>query len=499
MKPVVTANEMRESEKKLFDTGVSSFSVMERAAMRLTEEIADILKSTEKTAIFACGSGGNGGDGYAAARLFTKKGGRAIVIQVYDAKNDDAVRMKKLAEDAVFAVVRMDALNSLPTPDAWVDCVFGIGLTRDVDDRVSCLIDRMHEDKEKGAVLISCDVPTGLNSDTGEIMGKCAEADYTVTFEWLKRGHLLGMGPDVSGEIRVKPIGVDEKYLSGDRAQLIEKEDVKKILPQRKKTAHKNDFGHLLVVAGSFGMAGAGAMCAKAALRSGAGLVTIACIERLVPIYQTLVPEAMCIALKEEGGVISDDSVGTLENALKGKTAVVFGPGIGKSASKNVLEMLLKSGLPMVIDADGLNILSENRDLYKLLKPNHALTPHPGEAKRLIGSVSKDAVKDALALSALGASAILKGATTVCVREGKILLSASGNNGMAKGGSGDVLSGMVGAMMAGGMDAENALWASSEIHGIAGDIARDKKGAIAMLPTDLIECIGEAYEYVINA
>ncbi len=497
MKPVVTAEEMRLSEKKLFESGVDSISVMERAAMHLTETLVKKLGDTQKTCIFACGAGGNGGDGYAAARLFTKKGGRAIVLEVYPPKNGDAIKNCELAKKTVFAVSDMNALASFPTPDAWVDCVFGTGLIRDVDEKVKALIEKMEEDRKKGALILSCDIPSGLNADTGEIMGACVSADVTVTFEWLKRGHLLGEGKNVSGEIIVHPIGVKEEYLSKDTARLIEKEDIKRCLPKRKKTAHKNEFGHLLVIAGSLGMAGAGAMCAKAALCSGAGLVTIACAESLVPIYQTLIPEAMCIPLNEENGLISDKALDKVLTALKGKSAVAIGPGLGRNASRRVLEAVLKCGLPAVIDADAINILSDDETLIKLLNENHALTPHPGEAARLIGKLSNDPVLNLMKLNKTGAHALLKGAATLCLKDKKIHLSASGNSGMAKGGSGDVLTGIIAALICMGASVMDALWMGSEIHKIAGDFAKEKYGEYSMLPTDTIRCIKDAYDYIL--
>lgn len=497
MKPVVTAEEMRLSEKKLFESGVPSISVMERAALRLTETLVQKLGDTQKTCIFACGAGGNGGDGYAAARLFTKKGGRAIVLSVYPPKTDDAEKNYELAKKTVFAAADMDALSSFPTPDAWMDCVFGTGLQRNVDEKVKTLIDRMEDDRKKGALIVSCDIPSGLHSDTGEIMGACVHADVTVTFEWMKRGHLLGEGKDAAGEIIVQPIGVKEEYLPEKAACLIEKEDIKKALPRRKRTAHKNDFGHLLIIAGSFGMAGAGAMCAKAALCTGAGLVSIACAKSLVSIYQTLIPEVMCIPLDEEDGVISDNAYDKVLSELKGKTAAAIGPGLGRNASRRVLEAVLASGLPIVIDADAINILSENEHLNKLLNKKHALTPHPGEAKRLLGELSNDPVRNAYMLNETGAHALLKGAATVCVKDGKVLLSASGNSGMAKGGSGDVLTGIIAGLISMGASVQDALWIGSEIHKIAGDFAKEKYGEYSMLPTDTIKCIKDAYEYIL--
>ena len=498
MKPVVTALEMRQSEGKLFASGVPSISVMERAAMRLIDVITKKLCGTDKTCIFACGAGGNGGDGYAAARLFTKKGGRAIVLQVYPPATEDAKKNCALAKKCVFGFADISALSSLPRPNAWVDCVFGTGLTRDVDDVVKSLISKIEADREKGSLVVSCDIPSGLNSDTGEIMGACVHADTTVAFEWLKRGHLLGEGPNVTGDVVVESIGVKKEYLLGNYAKLIEKEDLYYALPKRRNASHKNDYGHLLVVAGSFGMAGAGVLCARAALRTGAGLVTIACIKSLVPIYQTLVPEAMCIALDEEDGAISDGAYDKIQSALQNKSCIAVGPGLSRRASKKVLEMILLSGIPSVIDADAINIISENPDLMALLNGNHALTPHPGEAKRLLKEMSSDPVKNAVMLNKFGAHALLKGAKTVCVKGEEILISGSGNSGLAKGGSGDALTGIISALCAMGKPIEDALWIGSEIHKIAGDFAKEKFGEYSMLPSDTIDCIKDAYEFILH-
>ena len=265
------------------------------------------------------------------------------------------------------------------------------------------------------------------------------------------------------------------------------------VLPKRKASAHKNDHGHLLVIAGSRGMAGAAALCASAALHSGGGLVTIVCPDSVVDTVQVLVPCAMCIGAHETNGVLNSKALKTLETALHGKDAVAVGPGLSRKASLDCLRLVLESGIKTVIDADALNIIAEHPDMLSKLRPCHALTPHPGEAARLLGEkVISDPVQAASKLHEYGASVLIKGAASVIAGK-KRYLSSSGCAGMAKGGSGDALTGIVGALLAQGLDCETALWAGSQLHGRAGERAAKEFGMTSMLPTDLIQCLGKVF------
>ena len=487
MKPVLTANQMRETEKRFFSMGELSLDLMEKAARELTRDIWDIMPEGGKTCVFACGAGGNGGDGYAAARMFAQAGGRAVILKLGEPTNPDALVNSEKAAKKVFAVIGMDTLDTLPRPDVWVDCILGIGLSRPVEGDIERLIARMNADRTLGSKTISCDIPSGLNADSGEIMGICVNADVTTALSTYKRGHFLGNGPDVCGKVIPHDLGIPASCLPEAYMELIEDSDV--TLPERPRTAHKNTFGHLLVFAGSRGMAGAAVMTAKAALRTGAGLVTVACPESITDIIQISVPCALCLPLPEVGGAVSDEAVDLLTEALKGKTAIAMGPGLSRKASIRCVELLLTSGLPAVIDADALNIISEHEELKELLTDKHALTPHPGEAKRLTGA-DADAVTQAMTLSALGCAALVKGASSV-ISGKKLRMSTSGCVGMAKGGSGDVLTGMTGALLAQGMSPEAALMAASQLHGRAGEKAAEIFGEVSMLPTDLIEMIGQ--------
>jgi len=492
MKPLLTSLQMKTIENSYFSTGIPSIAVMERAAQALADELFKALEGKGKTCVFACGAGGNGGDGYAAARIFQEKGGRAIILCVYPPKTADARINYDRAVSNAFAVIDPNALETLPRPDAWVDAIFGIGLTRPLDENALRVVERINEDRRKGSFVMSADIPTGLHSDTGEILNNCVYADVTVCFHALKRGHLLGKGLEACGKTVVRSIGIPDEFRAESPVMHTEKEDLILSLPERPRCAHKNDFGHLLIIAGSFGMAGAACLTALSAMRTGAGLVTVACPRSIVPIIQTLAPCAMCLPLEEENGCIAADAVETLSSALGGKTAVAIGPGLGRNVHPKAVEFALKCGLPAVIDADALNCIANNAPLKALLRPHHAITPHPGEAKRLINNPKADAVEYASDLASFGCQVLLKGAASVITGpDGKTFVSSSGTDGMAKGGSGDALTGITGALLAGGKDPLSALWMASEIHGLAGECAQKKFGRRSMLPTDLIDYIAE--------
>ncbi len=493
MKHVLTAEQMRKTEQRAFQAGLSSLSLMETAAERLADEIWNALGPDGKTCAFACGTGGNGGDGYAAARLFAKKGGRAIVVSAGEPKHPDAIVNFELAKKSVFACVDVSRLQTLPTPDAWADCIYGIGLNRAPEGASLALIRRMNEDGQKGARVFACDIPSGLSADTGEMPGQCVKADTTLSLGFLKRGHLIGRGMDVCGELKCADIGLKEEDLPKDDMLLVENADVAGALPLRRRSAHKNEHGHLLIIAGSFGMAGAAALCAGAALRSGAGLVTVACPRSIVSILQVLEPCAMCIGLPEKDGALSAEAAPEIARALQNKSAAAIGPGLSLRADPLCVRAVLESGIPAVIDADALNLIAKDESLKALLREIHAITPHPGEGKRLLGGASFDQAEMAKRLHALGCAALVKGASSVICGDG-LYLSASGCPGMAKGGSGDALTGITGALLAQGLAPTRALWAASQLHGLAGEEAQARNGERSMLATDLVACIGKAFE-----
>ena len=490
MKTVLTARQMRESEKRYFDKGNRSADLMENAAAELVRTIISVMPSDARTCAFACGTGGNGGDGYAAARIFARKGGRAVVVEMGEPSNEDARQNRKLTENRVYARINVNDLDKLPKPDVWADCVFGTGLSRAPEGAAAKLIERMNRDKADGSKIVSCDVPSGLNADSGETPGVCVNADVTVALGAYKPGQLLGCGPDFCGQLLLKDIGIPDEIYPDEAIRYVEDEDAVKALPVRNRACYKNQFGHLLIVAGSRGMAGAAVITAKAALRSGCGLVTIACPESILDILQIGVPCAMCEPMPEKDGAISDAALPKLKKCLEGKTAVAAGPGLSRMVNPKVLKLIMESGIKTVLDADALNVIAAHTELYGLFHPNLALTPHPGEASRLTGLKNAGQMEYAESLSSVGWKVLIKGACSVIMGT-CTYISASGCPGMAKGGSGDALTGIVGSLLAQGLDTETALWAGSQIHGRAGEYAQKKHGVYSMLPTDLIEELGE--------
>lgn len=498
MKPLITPSQMRAMEQRCFaGTGTPSIELMEVAARSLNVAIARHY-GLEKTVYFACGPGGNGGDGYACARMYAKIGGKCALFPAAPAKAPDAIANREKA--LAMGIPELSPNADAPAPDIWVDALYGTGLSRAPEGPAADLIRRMNADRPLGAKTVAVDIPSGLNGLTGAAFEPCAVADLTVTFQFEKTGHALADGLDVCGEIEVADIGIPDAFFPEGMATLVDRVSALSGLPPKPRNAHKGKNGHLLIVAGSVGMAGAAALCARAALRSGAGLVTVACPASIVPVVQTLAPCAMALPLPEKDGAISPEAVDVLRPALAGKHAVACGCGLSRRAAPEVIKLLLECGLPALLDADALNLIAEGPALKALLRPHHLVTPHPGEAARLLGRRLTDPLADALALNGLGCQALLKGATTVIPVNGTPWLSASGSAGMAKGGSGDVLTGLTGGLMAqyaaaaplAGTHLAICAACASELHGRAGEIAAAKLGVRGMCAEDLIDALPEA-------
>ena len=485
MRPVLTADEMFSLEKAYFDSGAPSRPLMRRAALGVCARMADAFGPLHGLRIAAlCGRGNNGGDGWGAAGFAAMSGARVTVVDASDPDRmkPDAAAMRAMAIEAGVTVTR--EIDPVPCPDIWIDALFGIGLNRPVDESSARLIDRMERDRQRGARVVAVDIPSGLDPDSGLPGGACVRADLTVTFQHLKRGHLLGVGPDQCGPVAVCPIGLDAAPVRA-ALTLVTDADAVSQLPVRRQAAHKGDYGRLLIVAGSMGLCGAALYAAGAALRFGTGLVTLAVPRSAVPVMQAALPGAMCLALAEVDGRVAPEAAPALEAAISARDALVVGPGLGP-VDPRVIRACLTSGKPAVLDADALNVISRERSLLSLLGPKHVITPHPGEAARLLERPVADPVADAQALNRLtGAVALLKGAATVIAGE-RTTLSASGCGGMATGGSGDVLSGLIGALLSQGVSPEPAAWAAAHIHGLCGTMAAEDLTQTCMNAADLV-------------
>ncbi len=487
MRTLVTPEGMYDLERRYFAAGAPSLGLMRRAADQLAEAFQAHFGAFDgKTVAVACGRGNNGGDGYAFSALAARAGANVTLLAACDisALRGDALTCAREALALNIPCLRADQIDEIARPDVWVDALFGIGLNRPLDGFYAALIDRINADRAAGSRVMAVDAPSGLNLTGGCMMGACVAADVTVTFEYAKTGHYLADGLERCGALDVRPL--DTGLAPAEPIQLIEPRDAIAALPVRRRSIHKGSCGHLLIVAGSPGMAGAAHYAARMALRMGTGLVTLACPRSIMPTLQALVPGAMAIPLPEENDAIGKGALPALKEALRGKTAVAIGPGLSRRAAPEIVEAVLKCGLSAVIDADALNLIAENAPLSALLRPHHVLTPHPGEAARLIGALSSP-VEDAKRLRALGATALLKGASSVIAGETGLYLSASGCGGMATGGSGDVLTGMLGALLAQSVEPETAAWAASELHGLSGETAARALTETAMTASDLID------------
>ena len=493
MKPILTPAQMYALEKAYFAAGNPSLPLMEKAASCVVEEAERMLGGLSgKRIAVICGGGNNGGDGCAAAWMARAAGAQVCVVPFADEHRGDAgTEWEKCAQ----AGIPEKPYFQVERPDLWIDALLGIGCHSPLGASYRPLLERLEEDRSRGSLVLSVDLPSGVPGLTGETGGMAVRADRTVTFHCAKYGHYFGDGPDHTGEVVVRDIGLPQP----DEALLLaDKEDVRRALPVRRRFSHKGTYGHLLAVAGSFGMAGAAVFCANAALRMGVGLVTVACPRSIVPVLQVKAPEAMCLPLPERDGAIAPEAAPLISEALSGKTAVAVGPGLSRLAAPEAVEAVLRSNLPVVADADALNLIAREDTLRGMLREGHVITPHPGEARRLMPDLTGTPVEQAQTLSdRLGCTALLKGSVSVIARQGKRpVLSASGGSALAKGGSGDVLTGMTGALMAQGLSPFDAAWAASELHGLAGEAAADRLSPECFTAQDVIASIDEAFKRV---
>ena len=462
MKPILTVSQVRQAEVR---SGRSEIEMVAQAAQKLWDAAASLRPARVR---FLCGPGNNGADGYAAALLARSAGVETDVRAVYPPKSPACAHYANLQAGKGFS----------GDPDLWVDAVFGSGFREGDDPVMAALSDEI---ARSGAPVVAADVPSGLDADTGRAAKWALRADVTVTMGFWKPGLLFADGPDLCGDVRLAELGFAPE---GNEPALLEPSDAAAAYPHRRRNAHKNTYGHLLILAGSEGMAGAAAMCARAALRGGAGLVTAVCPRACVPVLQVLAPEAMCRPLED----ISDWPV-----LLAGKAAAVAGPGYTGPAGP--IRAILESGLPALLDAGALALLAREQALLTLLKPHHVITPHPGEAKRILPDLPADPLDAARALARLGCTAVYKGHSTVIAGR-EVAVSRSGCPGMAKGGSGDALSGLIGALLCQGYGAETAARCGDELHGLAGEIAQGERGDVSMTAMDLIDAVPLAIQRV---
>ncbi len=473
MKPILRLPELRELESR---HAAADPSLMERAGAAATDLILELLEGRREPALIVCGPGNNGGDGLVAARFLKERGHTPVVVFA-----GDPARLPPDAARALEAWRWMGGHchEAIPagTYALAVDALFGIGLTRPVEGRHAELVAAM---ESLGCPVLSLDIPSGLDSETGRLLGRAVRADRTLSFIALKPGLLTLDGPDHCGAVTVADLGLGPDFgAAGGR--VLEKDIFQALLRPRPRNSHKGSFGSAGILGGAPGMAGAALLAGRAALKLGAGRVHVGMLERLA--VDPVQPELM---LREAAQVLSL------------ATALAIGPGLGDSApAVDLLRAAIAAELPLVLDADALNLLAAHPSLARELPRRRAptlLTPHPAEAARLLGSdtaaVQGDRLAAALELARrFRADTVLKGAgSVVASADGAWSINASGNPGLASAGSGDVLTGIVLALLAQGWPADAALAAAVHLHGEAAEwLVAAGVGPVGMAAGELID------------
>lgn len=480
MQITITPDAMKQLEHDFMqEYGIPGALLMEHAAQALCTALTRRIPGGK--ALFLCGPGNNGGDGYAAARLWQQQGGQALIMELSPAASGDAAMNRILAIQAGIEI--LPARPELPPCDAVVDALFGTGLSRPVEGLAAQWIQKVNQ---SGLPVIAVDIPSGLHGETGCILGEAIRATETVTFHRIKPGLLLGEGPVCAGCITVAPILIPADYGTQDGLHCLEPEDIPALVPPRPVDAHKGTFGRVVILAGSRGMAGAAAFCAAAAVKAGAGLTTVLCTQDVMPVVQLHAPGATCVPLE----------TADVPRLLATADAAVIGCGLGHSPELlPLLDMFRSASCPVVWDADALNLLAQHTGKLPL-PANAVVTPHPGEAARLLQCSIADVTAEPLAaLSSLqkacGCTVLLKGARTLMTDGTHTAVNRHGSPAMAKGGSGDVLAGILGALLARRLPCSmlETVQLSALLHGLAGIRAAELCGENCVTPFDLINCI----------
>jgi hydroxyethylthiazole kinase-like uncharacterized protein yjeF len=483
---------------------IESIALMERAAVALTAAITKRWDSKIPFVVFA-GPGNNGGDALAVARLLAEKGYRveAYLFNTADKISDECKQNRDLLavmENITFTeIIQKFIPPHLSEEQVIVDGLFGSGLNKPLTGGFAGVVKYINASPAK---VVAIDIPSGLNGDGNRFdvyPNIIIKADLTLTLQLPKLAFYFSENENILGEWEVLDIGLSKEGIekTATNFSMLEEEEVKAIMRPRKKFAHKGDFGHALLIAGSYGMAGASVLTARACIRSGVGLLTVHAPSENVPILQTSVPEAMV-----ESDI--DQYVFSTPTYSDDYQAIGIGPGLGlkEETVSALLEQIKECQSPMVLDADALNILSLHKEALPMLPVDTILTPHPKELERLTGkcSDSYERLQKAIELACATKSYIvLKGAYSAIVSpDGCCLFNPTGNPGMATGGSGDVLTGIILALLSQGYSGKEAAIIGTYVHGLAGDIAASKWGMIGMTATSIVDALPSAWKQLIN-
>jgi hydroxyethylthiazole kinase-like uncharacterized protein yjeF len=508
---VLTSFQMKEIDKKTIEEiGIPGPVLMENAGLQIVKAIKTKFPDLKKERIIiVAGKGNNGGDGLVVARHLYNQGCDPTVLLLAareDIRGDAALNLG-VAEKMGIKIVEVRSLSDwkarriiLTQAKLLIDAIFGTGLLKAADGLYAAAIEDINRSK---AYKVSVDIPSGLSSDSYALIGPCVKADLTITLAAPKIAHVFPPAEECVGELVVADISVP-RFLFADvrlRLELVEKESLLPYFQRRKRDSHKGSYGHLLIISGSLGKTGAAVMAGKGALKMGAGLVTVATARGCLPIIARSMMELMTEPLAETSEkTISAEALPRALELLNGKNALLIGPGISThpSTAKFVLSLLPRIKIPVVIDADGLNILSAAPEILKALSKPAILTPHPGEFARLLGLPTEEVIDKKLELAPdfakkYGVYLVLKGYRTLTATpKGEVFINPTGNPGMATAGSGDVLSGMIASEIVQENDVLGATLAAIYVHGLSGDMAARRLGEKYLTAGDLIRALPRA-------
>jgi NAD(P)H-hydrate epimerase len=507
---VVTTAQMRELDRLTIQKyQTPSLVLMERAGEGIAAAILErFARAAKKGVLVVAGKGNNGGDGFVVARLLKKKrvSCEVALLARRDELSPDASEnlhawLKLKGKVTEIDANKLDLLSERISKNGLLlDAILGTGTKNTVTGLFAAAITLLNA---SGLPTVSVDIPSGMDSDNGQPLGTTIQAEMTVSLGYPKLGEVTHPGLTSVGELVVADIGIDSRAVEevAPQTELLELETVRWLVPRRQADTHKGSYGHLLVVAGARGKTGAAILSCRAVMRTGAGLVTLAAPRALNTIFAGSLVEVMTEPLGDDASEHLDMLTDVdWRRLLERKTVVLFGPGIGVSqATHNAIRWLLRNlNLPWVIDADGLNNLALELGRLRQAKTPPILTPHPGEMARLIGkdtaTVNGDRVEVARSFAlAHRCHLILKGARTViATAHGKVFINPTGNPGMASGGMGDVLAGIIAALLAQGLSAEDAMKLGVYLHGYVGDRVAESKGPIGLLASDIVEGLPKA-------
>ncbi len=508
----VTADQMREMDRRAIEEmGVPGLVLMENAGLAVVKAVREKIPEIRGSRInvFA-GKGNNGGDGFVVARHLMNAGADVtvfLVAQKTEVKGDAKMNLDafiamggKVKEFTIERHIKNFKLKFMHTT-VVVDALLGTGAVSAPKGFYGRVVEVMNA---QGRLKVAVDIPSGVLSDSGQVPGACFKADVTATFGLPKVGMLIHPARAFVGELTVADISIPAKVLNESpcAAYVPEARDIRTMLPKRPADAHKGVFGHLLLACGSTGMGGAGALAALSALRAGTGLVTLSAPSSVAQAYETGVLEAIGFPLPQtESGGIAEEAFDRFMTAVEGKTAVLIGPGLGQdpATARFVHRAVTQIEKPLVLDADGLNLIKDDAGVLKNRKAPTIITPHPGEMARLVKKTSADVQSDRLgeALSLAhetGAVVVLKGAgTIIALADGRAFINPTGNSGLASGGTGDALAGLIGGFLAQGASPENAAIAGVYVHGMTADIYAGKHGdPRSLIASDILGLLPEA-------